>query len=553
MHSNFRFSWHAAARVLLVLAPLMVCAIATASADPRAAGRMPSRYQSNDFDADAGKNTQSIVRLPASNGTPIHKSIKIGLGKSVLLEFPDGVRDVMASNPAVVDAVVLSSNRVFLLGKAPGQSNAFFFATSGEQLAMIEVDVDQEGDGLESLLHRVIPGSDIKVETLNQTVILTGRVKSPADSVRAKTIAAQFMTQMIARWSSNVDVSGAGAKGEGQASFNNKDESQSVINLLSVEAEEQVMLKVTVAEVKRTLLKQLGVNLGGMLQSGSFATTLLTANSFPISSAAGLGSLPTFGVGTAAANTACAVGQICAFNPGPSAGSFGNSGLVSGWGNSKNNIQSAIRALERDGLIRTLAEPNLTAISGEPAEFLAGGEVPYVTGVDTQTGVSSVAFKKFGVQLSFTPVVLTEGRISLKIDTSVSDISGYVANNPVFDTRQAKTVVELPSGGSLALAGLISTKSQQNIDGLPGAKDIPILGTLFRSRDFQNEESELVVIVTPYLVQPVSRQQLAAPTDGLYPATDLKADFLGHLNRIYGKGETMPSGGLKGDYGFIVE
>jgi pilus assembly protein CpaC len=553
MRFYFRFSWHAAARVLLVLAPLMVCAIATASADPRAAGRMAPRYQSNDLESEAGKNTQSIVRLPESNGTPIHKSIKIGLGKSVLLEFPDGVRDVMASNPAVVDAVVLSSNRVFLLGKAPGQSNAFFFATSGEQLAMIEVDVDQEGDGLESLLHRVIPGSDIKVETLNQTVILTGHVKSPADSVRAKTIAAQFMTQMIARWSSNVDVGGAGTKSEGQASFNNKDESQSVINLLSVEAEEQVMLKVTVAEVKRTLLKQLGVNLGGMLQSGSFATTLLTANSFPITSASGLGSLPTFGVGTAAANTACAVGQICAFNPGPSAGSFGNSGLVSGWGNSKNNIQSAIRALERDGLIRTLAEPNLTAISGEPAEFLAGGEVPYVTGVDTQTGVSSVAFKKFGVQLSFTPVVLTEGRISLKIDTSVSDISGYVANNPMFDTRQAKTVVELPSGGSLALAGLISTKTQQNIDGLPGAKDIPILGTLFRSRDFQNDESELVVIVTPYLVQPVSRQQLSAPTDGLYPATDLKADFLGHLNRIYGKGESMPSGGLKGDYGFIVE
>jgi pilus assembly protein CpaC len=311
------------------------------------------------------------------------------------------------------------------------------------------------------------------------------------------------------------------------------------------------MLKVTVAEVKRTLLKQLGVNLGGMLQSGSFSTTLLTANSFPISTSQGLGPLPTFG---AAAGAACAVGMspICAYNAGPS-GSFGNSGLVSGWGNSRNNIQSAIRALERDGLIKTLAEPNLTAISGEPAEFLAGGEVPYVTGVDTQTGVSAVNFKKFGVQLSFTPVVLTEGRISLKIDTSVSDISGYVANNPIFDTRQAKTVVELPSGGSLALAGLISTKTQQNIDGLPGAKDIPILGTLFRSRDFQNDESELVVIVTPYLVQPVARQQLSTPADGLYPATDLKADFLGHLNRIYGKSEAQPSGGLKGDYGFIVE
>ncbi|MES1179971.1 MAG: type II and III secretion system protein family protein, partial [Hyphomicrobium sp.] len=244
--------------------------------------------------------------------------------------------------------------------------------------------------------------------------------------------------------------------------------------------------------------------------------------------------------------------QLCTFNQGPG-GAFGNSGLSSSWGTGNNRIQSAIRALERDGLIRTLAEPNLTAISGEPAEFLAGGEVPYVTGVDTQTGQSAVAFKKFGVQLSFTPVVLSEGRISLKIDTSVSDISQFIANNPVFDTRQAKTVVELPSGGSLALAGLINTKTQQNIDGLPGAKDIPILGTLFRSRDFQNQESELVVIVTPYVVQPTSRQQLALPTDGLAPATDLKADFLGHLNRIYGKGEGMPSGGLKGDYGFIVE
>jgi pilus assembly protein CpaC len=299
-------------------------------------------------------------------------------------------------------------------------------------------------------------------------------------------------------------------------------------------------------------LKQLGVNLGGMLQSGSFSTTLLTDNALPISTSQGLGSLPTFGVGTAA-SAGCAALHVCAFNTGPAPGTFGNSGLVSGWGNSRNNIQSAIRALERDGLIRTLAEPNLTAISGEPAEFLAGGEVPYVTGVNSQTGTSAVDFKKFGVQLSFTPVVLTEGRISLKIDTSVSDIAQFIAGNPVFDTRQAKTVVELPSGGSLALAGLISTKTQQNIDGLPGAKDIPILGTLFRSRDFQNDESELVVIVTPYLVQPTARQQLATPADGLAPATDLKADFLGHLNRIYGRGEVAPSGGLKGDYGFIVE
>ncbi|HEY8193650.1 MAG TPA: type II and III secretion system protein family protein [Hyphomicrobium sp.] len=540
MRFEFGFPWRAVARALVVLVPVTLAVAATASAEPRAAARPSNR------DLAAAADHQSIIRIEDTGGAPIRRNIKIGLGKSVLIEFPHAVRDVMVSNPAAVDAVVLSSNRVFLLARQIGEANAFFFDTSGGQFATMEVYVERETAGLESLLNRLITGSNIKVEMLNQSVVLTGSVKSPVDSVRAADLAKQFVNVQY-------DVQDK-EKTEGvsvsKAAF--RSDTDAVINMLTVEAEEQVMLKVTVAEVKRTALKQLGVNLGGMLQSGSFSTTLLTANSFPISAAQGLGTLPTFGVGTAA-SAACAIGQVCAFNSGPGAGSFGNSGLVSGWGNSRNNIQSAIRALERDGLIRTLAEPNLTAISGEPAEFLAGGEVPYVTGIDTQSGVSSVAFKKFGVQLSFTPVVLTEGRISLKIDTSVSDISGFIANNPVFDTRQAKTVVELPSGGSLALAGLISTKTQQNIDGLPGAKDIPILGTLFRSRDFQNEESELVVIVTPYLVQPVSRQQLATPADGLFPATDLKADFLGHLNRIYGKGEGAPSGGLKGDYGFIVE
>jgi pilus assembly protein CpaC len=380
---------------------------------------------------------------------------------------------------------------------------------------------------------------------LNQTVILTGSVKSPIDSTRAGDISAQFISQQLHSFSASTK------EGVSLADGQTNQIKESVINMLTVEAEEQVMLKVTVAEVERTALKQMGINVGAMVQSGSFATQLLTDNSFPITSAQGLANLPSIGLGTAA-SAGCAVGGLCAVSTG-AGGTFGNSGLTSSWGTGGNRVLSAIRALERDGLIRTLAEPNLTAISGEPAEFLAGGEVPYVTGIDTQTGVSSVAFKKFGVQLSFTPIVLSEGRISLKIDTSVSDISQFIANNPVFDTRQAKTVVELPSGGSLALAGLISTKTQQNIDGFPGAKDVPILGTLFRSRDFQNQESELVVIVTPYVVQPTSRQQLATPADGLAAATDLKADFLGHLNRIYGKGEGMPSGGLKGDYGFIVE
>ncbi len=514
-------------------------ALANAAAQPQHA---PDAY----VDGGDPASQQSFIRIQ-DTGAPIRRSLKIGMGKSVLLEFPRDVRDVMVSNPAAVDAVVLSSNRVFLLAKDTGEANAFFFDTDGKQFATMELYVQRETAGLESLLNRIITGAAIKVEMLNQTVILTGTVKNPIDSTRAGDIAAQFISQQLRSYSLNTKEGVTVADGQ------TNQIKQSVINMLTVEAEEQVMLKVTVAEVERTLLKQMGINVGAMVQSGNFSTALLTANSFPISSAQGLGTLPSVGIGTFGGTTCAVAGLLCTVNSGPGTGVFGNSGLNSSFGSGSNSVQTAIRALERDGLVRTLAEPNLTAISGESAEFLAGGEVPYVTGVDTQTGQSSVAFKKFGVQLSFTPVVLSEGRISLKIDTSVSDISSFIANNPVFDTRQAKTVVELPSGGSLALAGLINTKTQQNIDGLPGAKDIPILGTLFRSRDFQNQESELVVIVTPYVVQPTSRQQLATPADGLAPATDLKADFLGHLNRIYGKGEGMPSGGLKGDYGFIVE
>jgi pilus assembly protein CpaC len=528
MHTDRCLPWRIFARVMVLIVTFtLVPADAFAqSARARAAA------------GDGLEESQSFIRMPDTDA-PLRRNVKLGLGKSVLLEFPRDVRDVMVSNPAVVDSVVLSSRRVFVLAKAMGEANVFFFDTSGRQYATMEVYVQRETAGLEALLNRIIAGASIKVEMLNQTVILTGTVKSPIDSSRAGNIAAQFVSQQLSSYA----VTSKEGVTVGESKTNELKDS--VINMLSVEAEEQVMLKVTVAEVKRTVLKQFGVNLGAVINSGSFQTALLTGNALPITEAAGLGALPIMGIN--------GNGGLQTFNTGPN-GTFGNSGAATSWTSGNGSqVQAAIRALERDGLIRTLAEPNLTAISGESAEFLAGGEVPYVTGVDTQTGASSVAFKKFGVQLSFTPVVLSEGRISLKIDTSVSDISRFIANNPVLDTRQAKTVVELPSGGSLALAGLINTKTQQNIDGLPGAKDVPILGTLFRSRDFQNDESELVVIVTPYVVQPTSRRQLAAPTDGLAPATDLRADFLGHLNRIYGRGDVMPSGGLKGDYGFIVE
>lgn len=503
---------------------------------------------------------QSFIRLDDSKGV-IHKNLKIGLGKSVLLEFPRDIRDVLVSNPSTVDAVVLSANRVFLLARNTGEANAFFFDSTGEQFATMELYIDRETAGLESLLNRLIPGSRIKVEVLNKSVVLSGSVKNPADSVRAAAIAGQFASTEFEVKSQDItqgtSVSSSSSSGGGGGGGGGGGENP-VVNLLAVEAEEQVTLSVTVAEVQREVLKQLGVNLGTTITAGNFATTLLTENALPLTAAAGLGVLPAIGLSTLGdANSVCPLGTLCTTGQGTGANTLGNSGAIGGWSAGPNSVRSAIRALERTGLIRTLAEPNLTAISGEPAKFLAGGEYPVPT-VDS-VGALGVQFKEFGIALAFTPIVLSEGRISLKIETEVSELTNTGAvivrgiQIPALRKRQARSTVELPSGGTLAFAGLIADDLRQNIDGFPGLKDVPILGTLFRSRDYIKRETELVVIVTPYLVKPVARQQLATPADGLAAATDLKANFLGHLNRIYGKSEALPEGGLKGDYGFIVE
>jgi len=285
----------------------------------------------------------------------------------------------------------------------------------------------------------------------------------------------------------------------------------------------------------------------------------LTENALPLTAAAGLGTLPIPGINLKVDDKQlCGVaGAMCNYNNGPSADAYGNSGLSGGWSNGNQSVSHAIRAMERDGLIRTLAEPNLTAISGETAKFLAGGEYP-VPVVDSN-GRLSVTYKEFGVGVAFTPTVMSEGRISLKIETEVSELSNNGAvtlsaiSIPALKKRSAKSTVELPSGGSLAMAGLLSNDVRQNIDGFPGLKDLPVLGTLFRSRDFIKQETELVVIVTPYLVRPTARKNLAKPIDGLANATDRKANFLGHLNAVYGRTNDVPVGDLKGDYGFIVE
>ncbi len=519
--------------------------------------------------SSAGRLTvhNSVLRIPSTGPFPIVETVRIGAGKSLMVQFPTRLRDVLVSDPERVDAIVQSADRVFLLAKQMGSVNAFFFSENGDQIATLEITIGVDLTSLEEMLTRMLPGSNIRTDIAGNAVVLKGTVVNPIQAQRAKVIAEQYAKANLAHmqssgtnWTSTTSTPPGAPSGmtqttgqmRGAADPNGQSSSQSalVINLLTIESEEQVMLQVVVAEVQRSIMKQFGINLGAVINSGNFTTSLLTDNALPLTAAAGLGTLPRIGVNSA-------TGAASAFNPGPGTGNFANSGLAGGYASGSSAVAYAVRMLERDGLIRTLAEPNLTAVSGETAKFLAGGEFP-IPSVDS-SGQMSVTFKEFGVGVAFTPVVMSEGRISLKIETEVSELTdvGAVTLNsisiPALKKRQARSTVELPSGGTLALAGLLSDDTRKNIDGLPGLKDVPILGTLFRSNDYIKRETELVVLVTPYMVKPTARQKFARPDDGLAPATDHKFNFYGHLNRIYGKDIAPTHAGLKDGAGFIVD
>jgi pilus assembly protein CpaC len=294
------------------------------------------------------------------------------------------------------------------------------------------------------------------------------------------------------------------------------------------------MLKVTVAEVRRDIVKQMGVDLSASMTSGTTVvkfnnTNPFTANSGPL--------VPGNGLAT----------------------SFG----------SMPSVQATLRAMETAGVVRTLAEPNLTAISGESATFISGGEFPIPTGVSCQTTtagaigqcVQTVSYKKFGISLNFTPVVLTEGRISLRVMTEVSEVSTENAllggaggtTIPSIKTRRAETTLEIPSGGSMAMAGLIQEQTKQAVNGIPGIDSLPVLGALFRSQDFVNNQTELMVLVTPYVVRAVAQKELSRPDDGFAPASDSQSTLLAQINRIYGVAGRIEPASYQGNFGFITD
>jgi pilus assembly protein CpaC len=451
---------------------------------------------------------RNLITIPPGTRFPITRRITIGLDKSVLIELPVDMSNVLVSNPEVMDAVVQSSRQVYLLAKDAGEANAFFMGPDGQKLMFLEVVVTRDLASLSDALARLLPGSRIKVESVGDNVVLTGSVLNPVDSNRAAELAGRFVKKKDAK------------APDGDKKFDN------VVNMLSVAAKEQVLLRVQVAEMQRDAIRRLGVNWNEAgVTAGNFTVSKILTNAFPVTASAA---------------------------PPLTAGLFADAT----WRSGAQSVTAIVQALERAGLIRTLAEPNLTAISGETAKFLAGGEFPVP--VATQDRQIAIVWKQYGVSVSFKPVVMSEGRISLALSAEVSELTndGAVSVNDLslqaLKVRRSETTLELPSGGTLAMAGLLSDESRQSVEGIPGLKNLPVLGALFRSNEYRRRESELVILVTPYLSTHAARQDFARPDGGYAPSSTLQELFLGHINRTYGKGR-LPAGRFEGDYGFIVD
>ncbi|WP_294644581.1 type II and III secretion system protein family protein [uncultured Aureimonas sp.] len=498
--------------------------------------------------------------LAASNDAIIsvsrlNQTIPLGLNKSKVVDLPRDAHDIVVADPSVADAVTRTARRIYLFGKAVGQTNIFVFDAAGREIAVLDLKVERDIAGLAATIRRFIPTADVKAEMLNDNVILTGTVENAQDAARAVDLARIFTRGGEATTGQFVQGGGGSATGGGVViggPINPEIQRSQIVNLLQIQGEDQVTLKVTVAEVQRSVVKQLGIDGIGVASSDGIAFAAASSNPF------GLGKA----ISSAGAN------------------------LFNG-GNSDNGISAQLRAMEQAGVMRTLAEPSLTAISGESASFKVGGEFSVASGksetpakrtpilnsegaiVGFDNTAASVDYEHkqidYGIGLDFTPVVLSPGRISLKIRTAVSEptfespysIPSGVApgiNLTGIRKRLADTTVELPSGGSMVIAGLVRDEMRQVISGYPGLSKIPILGTLFRSRDFQRYETELVVIVTPYLVRPVARQDLARPDDNLAFTSDGSGNLLGRINRVYGQSESaLPSGRYHGTVGYIYK
>ncbi len=444
----------------------------------------------------AGQGTAETV---ATEG-----SLTVELHKGRVIRLPRPAATVFVADPDIADVQAQSPSIVYLFGKRAGETSLYAVDENDQVLLRTRVVVQHNLSGLRQAIQQLLPTSRVEVATIDGSIVLSGQVDSPLEAQELRDLAERYLG-----------------------------DKETLLNRVRIDAPTQVHLRVRVAEVSRDVLKQFGINWQALFQTGDFSFGFVNGRS--VADAAG-----TFLRDAGGANTA-----------------FGN------YTSSDAAVNVAIDALAEEGLVNVLAEPNLTALSGETASFLAGGEFPIP--VDNGNNGLTIQFKDFGISLAFTPTVLTADRISLKVRPEVSDLSekGSITINglviPGLATRRAETTVELGSGQSFAIGGLMSSDVQNRLSKFPGLGDLPVLGTLFRSQRFQSNETELVILVTPYLVRPVDdAQAMAAPTDGYRAPSDIERILEGRLHSAtLQPGQDGPIGPegqrLSGPVGFALE
>jgi pilus assembly protein CpaC len=494
-------------------------AIATATALILGAVMLPNMGHAQERDGKQTFTEEDVatprIKTGAKDSTAARR-LSLPTGRSIVVDLPRSAKEVFIGNPGVANAVIRTSRKMYVIAMAEGTTNIFVNDEGGRQIAAFEVNVSKERGNemavLRQVLKQTLPEAQIEVQSVGENIILTGEVDSLLEAQRAIELASNLVgTGLVG--GGNVAAQSAGAAAGG-GSVTAPTVTGKVINGLRVRGNDQVMLKVTIAEVRREAIKELGVDLNGTWKVASFAT-----------------------------------------------GDFGVAAALDTVNDLPSEIGGTLRALEDQGVFRTLAEPTLTAVSGESALFNAGGEIPLRSrecDPDTRVCQIVITFKKVGVSLGFTPVVLSGGRISLRVATGVTDegpnkgaeFGEYI---PSFQTRTTETTVEIPSGGSLVTAGLIQSRADMSTKGVPGLMNLPILGTLFKSRSYQRRETELVIMVTPFIVKPTSAKNLPRPTDGFVDASDPAQMFMGQVNRLYGAKGNRPGEGYRPPVGFIAD
>ncbi|HEY0412313.1 MAG TPA: type II and III secretion system protein family protein [Allosphingosinicella sp.] len=436
--------------------------------------------------APAPALAQSAVR-PSNDIT-----LSAGTGRMVRLDAP--MSDLFVANDAIADVQVRSANQIYVFGKSAGETTVFATDKAGRTIWSANVHVGTNLGSLDELLRTAMPEAQMQARPINGMVLLTGTVAAPSDVEEATRLVQAYVGQ-----------------------------NTQVISRLKTATPLQVMLKVTIAEVSRTLIKEIGVNLLSRDNSGGFIFGVGQGNAGTITD-------KPLGITNPATGLPFTQTQY-SFQQGAGT-TLGAAGHLLGM-----DLLSTLKLNEQVGAVHTLAEPNLTSLSGETASFLAGGEFP----IPMSNGISgtSVEFKQYGVSLAFTPTVLEDGRISMRVRPEVSELSdaGSIQLNgfkvPSLTTRRAETTVELGSGQSFMIGGLLSNTSGNSTDKAPLLGSLPIIGALFRSNSFKRNETELVIVVTPYLVRPVSASQIALPTDGYRSANTAERVLLdaGEYNR----------------------